>query len=75
MIFRLIDIWRFKVSEKILYDVKDLAGMLGIGVSTIWALVKDNQFIKPFKIAGATKWHKDDIQQWLEVKRKENGSK
>jgi len=62
------------MSDKILFNVKEVAKMLGIGESTIWAMVRDNEFVKPFKLAGS-KWHLGDIQEFLASKRKHNESK
>lgn len=49
--------------EKQLLSVKEVAAMLGIGVSTIWRQVDLDKFPKPIKIGRATRWRKADIEE------------
>ncbi len=51
--------------ENALLNVKEVAGMLNIGVSTIWRHVNNGQMPKPIKIGGSVRWRQTDIDQWI----------
>lgn len=47
-------------------------GLLPIGKSTLWRMVKDGKFPKPIKLSSnITAWKKSDVLAWLE-QQKEN---
>ncbi|MDP3265799.1 MAG: AlpA family phage regulatory protein [Sulfuricurvum sp.] len=49
-----------------LQNVKDVAGTLDIGVSTVWLMVKEYRFPAPIKISqGATRWKQSDVQAFI----------
>ncbi|HLX54803.1 MAG TPA: helix-turn-helix domain-containing protein [Aquella sp.] len=59
------------MAEPVLLDAKQLAKMLNIGVSTVWDMLKNNKIVRPIDVAG-TKWHIEDINEWLNKKRKQS---
>jgi excisionase family DNA binding protein len=54
------------MQETTLLNVKDVAGMLNLGVSTVWRHVKNGEMPKPIKIGRAVRWRTIDIQKWLD---------
>ena len=49
-----------------LYDVKQVASICSLGVSTVWKLVKEETFPAPVKLSrGITRWKKSDLENWL----------
>lgn len=52
----------------ILLDVKQVAGLLNIGVSTVWALVKEGRFPEPIRLTSrCTRWRRSDVVAWAET--------
>lgn len=49
-----------------LLDVKEVAGFLNIGVSTVWRHVKSGDIPKPLKIGRSVRWRKSTLDDWLE---------
>ena len=49
--------------------VKEVAALTGMGVSTIWAKIKNNEFVQPVRLsAKITAFKASEIQAWLESK-------
>lgn len=53
------------MQETTLLNVKDVAVMLNLGVSTVWRHVKNGDVPKPIKIGRSVRWHQSDIDDWL----------
>ena len=51
--------------EKLLLSIKDVQGILSIGKTTIYKMVKDEKFPKPIKVNGRSLWRKSDIENWV----------
>lgn len=50
----------------LLLDVKQVAGLCNIGVSTVWQLVKNGTFPKGIKLSNrCTRWKRTDIVKWI----------
>lgn len=49
---------------RLLVPVSEVATMLSIGESTVWALVKNDKLPAPIKIGGATRWRVSDLVQF-----------
>lgn len=51
-----------------LLTYKDVAGICGVKVDTIYKWVKDGKFPKPMQLAGgkSRRWTKEDIDKWIE---------
>lgn len=49
--------------ERKLLKVAEVAEVLGIGRSTVWAHVKSGKVPQPIKIGGATRWRQSEIEQ------------
>lgn len=50
----------------LMVDVKQVAAMCNIGVSTVWKLVKTNKFPKPISFTPkCTRWKKSDVVEWV----------
>jgi len=48
--------------------VKEVAQMLGIGVSTVWLWVKQNRLPQPKRLSSRTTvWRLSDIQNFIET--------
>lgn len=46
-------------------------GLLPISPATVWRLVKESKFPKPFKLSPATTvWDAAEVAQWIEYQRK-----
>lgn len=43
---------------------KNLATRLEVGRSTIWNWLSKDQFPKPIKLNGSTRWKLTDIEKW-----------
>ena len=54
------------------FRVKDLSQILSMGESTIWKMVRNNNFPKPQKITERlTIWRRQDILDWVNRKTAE----
>lgn len=51
-----------KSTQKQLLSVKEVAEILGLGVSTVWRQVKQGSIPKPIHIGGSTRWRIADIE-------------
>ncbi len=49
-------------SEPLLLNVKEVAELVSMGVSTIWLQVKKGNFPAPIKIGGSTRWRRADVE-------------
>ena len=55
------------------FRVKDLSQILSMGESTIWKMVRNNNFPKPQKITERlTVWTRKDILDWVRFKIKDS---
>lgn len=54
-------------TTKLMLRVQEVADMLGIGRSTVWANVKDGRLPAPVKIGGATRWRLADLQPLVQA--------
>ncbi|MCW9044564.1 MAG: helix-turn-helix domain-containing protein [Pseudopelagicola sp.] len=48
--------------EKQMLNVEEVATLLGLGVSTVWAHAKAGKLPAPIKIGRASRWRKADIE-------------
>ena len=49
----------------LLLDVKQVAELLNIGVSTVWALVKEGRFPEPIRLTSrCSRWKRSDVVAW-----------
>ncbi|WP_299636349.1 helix-turn-helix domain-containing protein [uncultured Ruegeria sp.] len=51
--------------ENTLLNVKDVAGMLNIGVSTVWRHAKSGNIPKPLRVGGSVRWRKSALEEWV----------
>lgn len=57
----------------LLLDVKQVAELLNIGVSTVWALVKEGRFPEPIRLTSrCSRWKRSDIVAWSKTLSNEN---
>ncbi len=57
----------------LLLDVKQVAELLNIGVSTVWALVKEGRFPKPIRLTSrCSRWKRSDVVAWSKTLSNEN---
>lgn len=63
--------WNVKMNETLL-NMNDLLKMLKAKKSTMYNWIKEGIFPKGIKIGRAIRWHKEDVEQWIEQKRKES---
>lgn len=55
------------MSEPLLVPDTEAAKMLGIGRSTLWALVKQGKAPPPVKPCGRTLWRVSDLQRHVQA--------
>lgn len=51
------------MAEKQLLSVREVAEVLGFGVSSVWRNVRRGTLPQPIRIGGATRWRKVDIDR------------
>ena len=51
---------------KLLLSAQELAGLLGVGRSTIWTWHSSGRIPMPLKVGGCTRWRRVEIQRWVE---------
>ena len=57
----------------LLLDVKQVAELLNIGVSTVWALVKEGRFPEPIRLTSrCSRWKRSDVVAWSKTISNEN---
>lgn len=49
---------------RLFIPASEVARKLSIGVSTVWALAKDEKLPAPIKIGGATRWRVADLERF-----------
>lgn len=54
-----------KITSQML-TVHHVSKILSLGVSTIWRKVKEGSFPAPIKIGGATRWHRKQIDAYID---------
>lgn len=50
------------------YRVREVAEILGLGVSTVWRKTRARELPQPIRIGGATRWRRADIEDLLSDK-------
>jgi len=50
-----------------LLNAKELATMLSTSVRSIWRYRSSGRLPKAIQIAGAIRWRKTDIEQWISI--------
>lgn len=48
-----------------LISIQQVISQTGIGRTTIYALVKTNEFPRPVKVCGASRWVREEISDWI----------
>ena len=48
-----------------LISIQQVIGQVGIGRTTIYALIKTNEFPRPVKVCGASRWVREEISDWI----------
>ena len=57
----------------LLLDVKQVAELLNIGVSTVWALVKEGRFPEPIRLTSrCSRWKRSAVVAWSKTLSNEN---
>ena len=51
--------------EKLLYNIKELQRVVGIGRNKIYELIRQDKFPKPIKIGTKSLWKKSDVEKWV----------
>ena len=49
----------------LLISAKELAPLLGVSRCTIWTWHASGRIPLPVKIAGTTRWRREEIQKWI----------
>jgi prophage regulatory protein len=52
-----------------LLPITEVISKIGLSKSTLWKQVKAKEFPQPVKIAGATRWSENEIDDWIEAKK------
>lgn len=46
--------------------VKKVAAHVGVSVSSVWRMARENEFPKPIKLSSqVTRWRKSEVQEWM----------
>lgn len=53
-----------------LLRAREVAGVLGIGLRTLWRLVSCGTLPRPIYIGRCARWLQSEIDAWLEAQRK-----
>jgi len=54
------------------YRMRELTKLLKVSKETVYLWIRKNKFPKPLKLGARTSvWLKEDIEKWLEEKKKE----
>jgi len=54
------------------YRIRELTKLLKVSKETVYLWIRKNKFPKPLKLGARTSvWLKEDIEKWLEEKKKE----
>ena len=54
------------------YRIKELIKLLGVSKETIYFWIRKNRFSKPVKLGPRVSvWFKNDIEKWLNKRKKE----
>ena len=51
--------------NKLLMTVSEVSEALSVGASSIWRKVGRDEFPKPIKIGGSTRWHRSEVEQYI----------
>lgn len=52
--------------EAVLLNVRQVAGMTGLGQRTVWKLSAAGRMPRPVRIGRAVRWRRDDLIDWIE---------
>ena len=50
---------------KLLWNIKEVAAALGVGVRTIWNLLNKREIPKPIRLRRRVCWRVADINEWV----------
>lgn len=56
--------------RKLLLDVKEVAGLMGVSRRAIWTWADDGTFPEPLKFGRLRRWHRDSVEKFLADKAK-----
>lgn len=46
--------------------VKKVAAHVGVSVSSVWRMAREDEFPKPIKLSSqVTRWRKSEVQEWM----------
>jgi excisionase family DNA binding protein len=48
-----------------LLRVREVASLLGIGISTVWLKLRQGLLPKPVKLGCSVRWRRSDLDAWL----------
>lgn len=54
------------MNDKVLLNIKDLEGMLGLKKSWIYARLAKGEMPRPINLGTTKRWHRDTINEWLD---------
>ena len=61
-------------TDKILVNCKQVQQLAGIGRSSIYKLMNDNQFPRPVKISSyGVRWYRAEVLAWIESRPRATG--
>ena len=56
-----------------IYRVKEVCGMTGLPLSTLYAKMLNKEFPRPVKLGRrAVGWHSEDVERWLKSRTVQN---
>lgn len=56
------------------WSIKEFAGYIKAGKSTIYQGIKDGRFPRPIKICGLTRWRRSEIEAFLDAAARQRPS-
>ena len=51
----------------LLLSARQVADLLGIGLSTLWRLVSSGRTPEPVKLGRCTRWRADELRAWIDA--------
>jgi predicted DNA-binding transcriptional regulator AlpA len=54
------------VSDKLLLNIREVAGLLGVSPRAVWGWAADGKFPPPLQLGRLRRWHRGTIERFLD---------
>lgn len=48
--------------------IKEVVEKTGCGKTKIYAMIKEEEFPRPYKIGAASRWRLDEVENWIKTR-------